>query len=348
MDGSETAPPTLAVPSGLVREAVGPERTAVVWSHEPLDALLDALTAAGYLPVRLPPSETTVLVDVTGPPSLLLVAAETLDEPTLRTLDALRRSSRQTRVVLLAGPASASTHLLTALRAGLSEVVDPTDPDAVLASVLARADDAATGSRVLAIGAHPDDVEIGCGASLLRHRGLGHCVTVLTLSRGAVGGPHASRRQEAVNAAVSMGAELLLGDLEDTRLAESSELIGLIEQAVAMVDPTTVYVHSRHDNHQDHRAVHVAAVSAARLVPELLCYQSPSATNEFAPTKFVPVDDTIEAKVDVLARYRSQAGRPYLEPDLVVASARYWARQLAPRTRYAEPFEVLRSSGTSD
>ena len=51
--------------------------------------------------------------------------------------------------------------------------------------------------EVVCLGAHPDDIEIGCGATLLRHRRLGHAIMVLTLSRGAVGGeivsppPHA-------------------------------------------------------------------------------------------------------------------------------------------------------------
>ncbi|MFY0408210.1 PIG-L deacetylase family protein [Solicola sp. PLA-1-18] len=344
MDVGEPATVVPVPRPGLVRETVGPERTAVVWSDRPVDVLLDALAAAGYLPVRLPPAETAVMAEVTGPPSLLLVAAEHLDDATLAALAEVRERSRQTRVVLLAGPSSASTHLLTALRVGLSEVVDPDDAAAV-AVIVAPPDDAASRERVLAIGAHPDDVEIGCGATLLRHRAVGQRVSVLTLSRGAVGGDKDARRREAVNAAVAMGAELLLADLDDTRLADAPDLIPLIEEAVRLVDPTTVYVHSAHDSHQDHRAVHVATVSAARRVPELLCYQSPSATNEFAPTRLVPVDDTVHAKVDVLAHYRSQAARPYLEPDLVVAATRYWARQLAPRTRYAEPFEVLRSSG---
>jgi hypothetical protein len=60
----------------------------------------------------------------------------------------------------------------------------------------------------------------------------------------------------------------------------------------------------------------------------------------------MPVDGTIEGKVEVLSHYRSQSTRHYLEPDLVVASARYWARQLL-HTRYAEPFEVLRASDDS-
>jgi LmbE family N-acetylglucosaminyl deacetylase len=143
-----------------------------------------------------------------------------------------------------------------------------------------------------------------------------------------------------------MSTELLMGDLPDTRMGEAPEMVSLIEGVIAAVDPTTVYVHSPADNHQDHRAVHEATVIAARRVRELFCYQSPSSRNGFAPTRFVPVDETIDGKVQVLSHYRTQSTRHYLEPDLVVASARYWARQLV-HARYAEPFEVVRASETS-
>ena len=52
---------------------------------------------------------------------------------------------------------------------------------------------------------------------------------------------------------------------------------------------------------------------------------------------------SIDDKVRLLAHFRSQSTRHYMDPDLVVATARYWARQV-PQIRYAEPFEVLRST----
>ena len=137
-----------------------------------------------------------------------------------------------------------------------------------------------------------------------------------------------------------------MADLTDTRLEDAHEMVGIIEDVIATVRPSRVYVHSATDDHQDHRAVHRATVIAARRVPDLSCYQSPSTGNGFAPTRFVPVDGTIDGKVDLLGHYSSQATRHYLEPDLVRATARYWARRLL-HTRHAEPFEVLRSSSGS-
>jgi LmbE family N-acetylglucosaminyl deacetylase len=332
------------LPEGIVREATPPERLVVVWGEGEHARLLERLHETGHIALVLEPDETRELVAVSGPPSMLLVEAGRLDEHSLEVLAAVRGLSRNVRVCVLAGPGTGPAGLRLALRHGLSELVDP--GDAAELEELVHLDGREPGQRVLAVGAHPDDVEIGCAATLLRHRELGHAVTVLTLSRGAVGGPREERRREAVGAAVAMSAELLMGDLQDTRMEDAHEMIGLIEGVVAAVRPTTVYVHSAADNHQDHRAVHEATVIAARRVPQLFCYQSPSSRNGFAPTRFMPVDGTIEGKVEVLSHYRSQSTRHYLEPDLVVASARYWARQLL-HTRYAEPFEVLRASDDS-
>ncbi len=333
------------LPDGIIREASGPEQVVLVWvapvRQTGLEALMSGLLGAGHLPLLLSPAETPDMIEVSGAPSLLLVDADLLDEDTAGVLEVVRTMAPQTRVCVLAGPGSGADGLLRALRAGLGEVVDPQDEEALQRLLVTQGDSG--GERVLAIGAHPDDVEIGAGATLLRHRSLGHPVSILTLSRGAVGGHQEERRREAVAAAVALSAELLMGDLPDTRMGEASEMITIIEGVIAAVRPTTVYVHSEADNHQDHRAVHRAAIIAARRTQQLFCYQSPSSRNDFSPTKFVAVDATIHEKVSVLSHYRSQSTRHYLEPDLVIASARYWARQL-PHTRYAEPFEVLRAS----
>ena len=78
-------------------------------------------------------------------------------------------------------------------------------------------------------------------------------------------------------------------------------------------------------------------------MPQVFAYQSPSATNEFLPNKFVAIDSVVVRKVDLLGHFGSQSERSYLEPEMIVATARYWARNLAPRARYAEPFEIVRS-----
>jgi LmbE family N-acetylglucosaminyl deacetylase len=173
----------------------------------------------------------------------------------------------------------------------------------------------------------------------------GDLITILTLSRGVNGGEAQARMNESLMTAGVLGARLIMGDLADGRIDADVETIRIIEEAIAVADPTVVYGHSPHDNHQDHRAVAAATTSAARGVRRLFSYQAPSANDSFRPTRFVAIDSTIDRKVELLAMFNSQHGRSYLEPELIVASSRYWARHLGVNARYAEPFEVIRSVG---
>jgi LmbE family N-acetylglucosaminyl deacetylase len=330
------------LPAGIVRMTSAPQQLAVVWASRDVDAVLSALTSIGVVAVKLDPGDTPDFLAVSGAPSMLVVESDLIDDNLLEAITAMRDSTARLSVAVLADRESHAAGLLRAMRAGLTDVVDPGRPDQIPAT-LGLSDSSSGPERVLAIGAHPDDVEIGCGATLLRHRNLRDPVTVLTLSRGAVGGAQETRCREASAAAIALSAELLMGDLPDTRLGDADGMVTMIEQVIATVRPTTVYVHSAADNHQDHRAVHDATMIATRRIQQVFCYQSPSSRNGFAPTKFVPVDDTINEKVEVLKSYRSQSTRHYLEPDLVVATSRYWARQL-PHTRYAEPYEVVRAT----
>jgi LmbE family N-acetylglucosaminyl deacetylase/CheY-like chemotaxis protein len=196
---------------------------------------------------------------------------------------------------------------------------------------------------VVAVGAHPDDVEIGVGGLLSVHHARGDRIAIVTLSRGARGGHSTVREDEARAAAELVGARLFLGDLEDTRIPVSDPTMSTISDVIAEVGPDVVYVHSLNDLHQDHRAVHQATLVAARRVATVACYQSPSATVDFHPNRFADIDGHLDRKLKLLACFESQVSqRDYLESDVVVATARYWSRYGGGR--YTEPLEVVRDT----
>lgn len=267
----------------------------------------------------------------------------------LELLVELRSRAAGTPVAVMTAFASVD-YAVEALRRDADEfLVKPVAAATLLERVAAlaaegRAKRAATsaGEVVLAVGAHPDDVEIGVGATLASHRAAGDTVVILTLSGGAIGGDVQSRRHEALTSAGVIGARLYLHDFEDTRLDPAGGLITTIEDLIREVDPTIVYTHSEHDRHQDHRAVRQAVDVAARRVPTLACFQSPSSTIDFRPTRFVPVDGFLEAKLQMLAAFESQAHRDYMDATLVRATARYWSRFGAGQ--YAEPLEMVRAA----
>lgn len=197
--------------------------------------------------------------------------------------------------------------------------------------------------NILAIGAHPDDVEIGCGGTLMEHHEKGDNIFILTLSKGGCGGDALVRQEEALNAAEQLSARLILKDFEDTRIPESKELIDEIERVIHSVKPDVIYTHSLHDNHQDHRNVHKCTIVAARNICNLSCYQSPSSTIYFEPTMFHDISRFIEKKIEVISLFSSQTQRcGYLRQSLIKSSAEYWGRYT--NYRYVEPLEVIRAS----
>jgi LmbE family N-acetylglucosaminyl deacetylase len=195
--------------------------------------------------------------------------------------------------------------------------------------------------RVLAVGAHPDDVEIGCGGALAKHHADYDVLHILTLSRGAAGGDVNIRAVEAHSAAALVGARLEMANLRDTYITEGAETISIIEAAIRALQATHVYTHSLEDTHQDHRAVHTATLVAARGVPNVYCYQTPSSTVEFKPHRFVDITHHIEKKIDLIGAYKSQVDRmESIQPDVIVATARYWGRFAGDVL--AEPLRIVR------
>lgn len=322
-----------------------PHRTALLVGDVD-DAVESTLDRLGCVAVRCHVETALETANRLGAVHLALLSPALLESDRgLHVVDDLRLGYPAVRLIVVGDSERfAADLLLRVLRARLHNVVDPADTIG-LHTLLARCVELSRegSERVLAIGAHPDDVEIGCAGTLLDHRRRGDDISVLTLSRGQVGGDMHARSGEAIAAASALGAQLMMSDLPDTRIDPGIDTIRIIERVVARVQPSIVYVHSRNDNHQDHRAINLAAMSATRGVPQVYAFQSPSATNDFTPTRFVPIDSVMGRKVEVLGCFDSQRERSYLEPELVVAGARYWARHLAPLARYVEPFEVIRS-----
>jgi len=291
--------------------------------------------------------------------ALAAVAVESFDAvvtdiqmPGMSGLDLLvELRSRAPGVPVVVTTAFASVdYAVEALRRDADEFLVKPVPAAVLVDRVSslglqgrqRRASASGGEVVLAVGAHPDDVEIGIGGTLASHQANGDTVVILTLSGGAIGGAADERRHEALAAAGVIGARLFLHDFPDTRLDPAAGIITAIEETIALVNPTIVYTHSSHDRHQDHRAVHESVQVAARKIPYVGSFQSPSATIDYRPTRFVPIDGFVEKKLEMLAAFTSQQHRDYMDPDLVRSTARYWGR--FGTGGWVEPLEMIRAA----
>ena len=194
---------------------------------------------------------------------------------------------------------------------------------------------------VLAIGAHPDDIELGCAGTLAAHRAAGDSVTMLVLTGGQNGpGAEVDRRAEAEAAARTLDCLLVWGRLLDCAVSPDSATISAIENVISGVEADVIYVHAPDDSHQDHRAAAAATMSAARHASRVLHYRSPS-TVRFEPSLFVDISAYLDRKLAALSCHHSQVlGSAMVDPEVVAASARHFGAQA--RVRYAEAFTPAR------
>jgi LmbE family N-acetylglucosaminyl deacetylase len=179
---------------------------------------------------------------------------------------------------------------------------------------------------VLALGAHPDDLELGCGGTLAKLSASGVAVHAVVFSDGKGGGPTEFDRVAETRAALEgLGTtSVTQHGFVDTRLHEAlNDLIGCIEEHVREIMPDRVYTMFHLDRHQDHRAVHEASVVACRKVRQILGYETPSSYPNFTPTVFEPIDDFIEAKVEALKLHVSQGDRLYMQQEKIRSAAHF-------------------------
>ena len=216
--------------------------------------------------------------------------------------------------------------------------------------------------RVLAIGAHPDDIEIGTGGFIhrLTSKYRAH-VHFLVLTEG-VQGPvreHAyrgsTRRTEAFKAAKLLKVareDVSVLRFPDCQLHEHEhEIIREIEAKLYGENGRSnfdiILSHAGEDTHADHRATYEATLSAARSFQgAVLHYQAPSTKpNGFRPTFFVRLDKrAIERKNRAIQAHISQRDKAFMQESRTFGMANNWAlfhRQ--PAGTYLEAFEVYKS-----
>jgi LmbE family N-acetylglucosaminyl deacetylase len=198
--------------------------------------------------------------------------------------------------------------------------------------------------RVLALGAHPDDIEAGCGGALLRYARAGHRVFLMIMTEGELGGAPQVRSSEQADAAKILGAEKLFwGGYPDTAIPNDRGLVQKIERVVREVDPEVIFVHFPEDTHQDHRQVAMSTVSATRYTKNVLFYEGPT-TQHFSPTVYVDIDAVLDDKIKALQAHASQVNKTNVEGLSIVDVTRSAAhfRGIQGRVRNAEAFVPLR------
>jgi LmbE family N-acetylglucosaminyl deacetylase len=196
--------------------------------------------------------------------------------------------------------------------------------------------------RVLALGAHCDDIEIGCGGTLLRLAAERERLEVRWVAFCST--PNRAREGRASAAAfleAAADAIVTIHDHRDGFLPESWAAVkDRFEASKRTFSPDIIFTHFRHDLHQDHRVVSDLTWNTFRnhLILE---YEIPKFDGDLgAPNCFAPLRSaTLERKIAlVLEHFPSQQDKPWFAPDLFRALPRIRGMECAAPERLAEAF----------
>ena len=198
------------------------------------------------------------------------------------------------------------------------------------------------GMQVLCLGAHSDDIEIGCGGTVLKllhdHPNT-HVMWVVLSAKGA-------RRQEAVQSAQMFlrkaGAKTIEAKtFKESFFPYSGEAIkAYFEKLKQMINPDVIFTHYRHDLHQDHRVVCELTWNTFRR-HQILEYEIPKYDGDLGqPNLYVPLTDAVcSAKVKLLmAGFSTQRSRQWFTEDTFYSLLRLRGIEVNGSDRYAEAF----------
>lgn len=194
---------------------------------------------------------------------------------------------------------------------------------------------------VLAIGAHPDDADLGVGGLLRKLVKAGKQVAILDLTEGEMGsrGTVQERRNEAAESARLLGVELRrTAGLPDGGVANTLEQRLVLIRLLRELRPTVLLAPMAPDRHPDHSAAHELVRDAnffsgvhgmdtgqpPHRATSIYYYRAYEGSGE-SPTHVVDITDVFEQKLKALRAFRSQFYNPdYNGPETMIASSAFW------------------------
>jgi len=210
-----------------------------------------------------------------------------------------------------------------------------------------------TKRNVLAVGAHADDIEIGCGGVVAKHAKKGDNIYMLVMTTpeytsydGTVLRRREDGEKETINGAKVLGAKLVQLDFETKKLPYSGETVEAINEIIDRYSIDTIYTQWFHDTHQDHSRTTQAVMSAGRYVPTIVMYEPEYPAGRsylgFRNQYYVDITETFEDKMESIKQHESQVQKYEPNGFLEAIEARCRHRGYEIGKRYAECFEVVR------
>jgi LmbE family N-acetylglucosaminyl deacetylase len=207
--------------------------------------------------------------------------------------------------------------------------------------------------KIIAIGAHGDDIELACGGTLSKAINNGHDV-YMVLVTGHGSKDHNNqiiRKNDEAKTEAKAAAEILgvtnikvLG-YKDTCVPYSVDLIIELEKIITEYNPDVIFTHFVFDTHQDHIRTAHSTISAARRHNTILLYEPINPSGQgyvpFRPQIYIDITETIETKINSLKAHKSQY-KKYTSKWIDAVEARAKFRGFEMGAEFAECFEVVR------
>ena len=227
-----------------------------------------------------------------------------------------------------------------AFRAGANhQLTKPIDPQDVLTQMLGYTStvDLDGAPTVVAVGARPGDLEMGCGGILSKHRSEGHRIAIVNLA--GAGDPHSGLARSARLAAELLDATILnMGD-ESHRIPDLAPAMAALKEVFETSGPGMLYVPTLSSDRPSSIQIHKLALGLAQEVPNVLAYQDPGSTVDFRPRLFIDLAPEMAKKLELVEIYDKFDFRN-VSTDLAKATALFWGR--FTRSAQVEPLEIIR------
>ena len=174
--------------------------------------------------------------------------------------------------------------------------------------------------KILCIAAHPDDMEMGMGGTLAKHRHRGDDVSVVICTQGIGGacGDPKTREQEAKLAANILDVKLQCLDYSVLKLNKPSREFELIVKDILdEINPDRLYTQTPFDYHQVHTTVSKCVTNAAKKIDQILYFEDVSSVSpEFRANAYVNITDYIDLKLESMAVHCTQSNKLYMQSNI--------------------------------
>ena len=213
--------------------------------------------------------------------------------------------------------------------------------------------------NVMAVGAHPDDVEFGCSGTLCNHIDSGDNVVMVVMTNtesvdgvtGEIIRTREENQEEAICASKVIGCDVEFLPFKDLHVPFSFESVSKLEGLIKKYNIDTIYTHWAGDANQDHISTFKTTMAAARYVPNIFCYEQipiPRVSeNSINSNYYVDITKTFDKKIETALCHKSQIKKyeshGFNVPENLKPLAKF--RGIQANCKYAEAFQVIKMVG---